>query len=70
MNRTNENAGVQPGAVTAEHFTGNYTRSNRGAAQASPNCGKAAAISAYCWGVLSLDGCARLFRQHPEWRAA
>lgn len=70
MNRTNKNAGVQPGADTTEHFKPNYTLSNREAAQASPSCGKAAAISAYCWGVLSVGGCARLFQLNPEWRHA
>jgi hypothetical protein len=39
-------------------------------AQASPECLKWAAVSAYCWGVLSREGCSRLFRQHPDWVSA
>ena len=67
---TNKNAGVQPGADTAKHFKLDYTSSNRGAAHASPYCGKQAAMAAYNWQVLSLESCTRLFRQHPEWVSA
>ena len=70
MNRTNKNAGVQPGADTTKNLKPNYTPSKPDAAQVSPSCGKAAAISAYSWGVLSLESCARLFRHHPEWARA
>lgn len=37
---------------------------------AQAECGKRSAIAAYCWGVLSLDGCARLFQRHLVWREA
>lgn len=33
-------------------------------------CGKAAAIHAYCLGWLSLESCAELFRANPSWRNA
>ena len=33
-------------------------------------CGKRAAITAYCNGWLSLESCEQLFRTNPEWRHA
>jgi hypothetical protein len=33
-------------------------------------CGKRAAIQAYCLGWLSLESCADLFRRNPDWRSA
>ncbi len=42
----------------------------RYAAQPSPECGKRAAIAAYCWRVLPLESCARLFARNPDWRSA
>ena len=68
--RTNENALREQGAGTTEYFRLDYTLSNRGGAQASPSCGKQAAMAAYNWQLLSLESCARLFRQHPEWLSA
>lgn len=40
------------------------------AAQRVPAHGKAAAVAAYNWGVLSLQSCARLFARNPQWRGA
>ncbi len=70
MNRTNKNAGVQPGADTTEHFRLDYTRSNRGAAQASPTCGKQAAFALFNCEVLPLAAVDRMFRRNPEWVSA
>jgi hypothetical protein len=36
----------------------------------SEDCRKAAAISAYNYGVLPLFSCARLFSNNPKWRHA
>lgn len=36
----------------------------------SPVAGKRAAMSAYCWGVLPLESCQRLFNRNPAWRSA
>jgi hypothetical protein len=36
----------------------------------TPNCGKAAAIGAYCNGWLLLSATAALFRRNPQWRNA
>jgi hypothetical protein len=33
-------------------------------------CGKRAAVHAYCLGWLSLESCSELFRTNPDWRSA
>lgn len=38
--------------------------------QHNSTAGKQAAMSAYGWGVLSFDGCQRLFWRNPSWRSA
>lgn len=35
-----------------------------------PACGKAAAVSLYCYGILSLERVAAMFARHSEWRSA
>jgi len=39
-------------------------------AQIPAQCGKAAAVRAYCLGWLSLASCQQMFRRNPSWRAA
>jgi hypothetical protein len=61
-------AGLAP--ETALGTPSRRPNSNTRNVTAKAECGKQAAIAAYTWGVISGEGCARLFRQHPDWRGA
>jgi hypothetical protein len=46
------------------------TNPNHRADTRAAQCGKAAAIAAYNYGILPLESCQRLFNRNPAWRGS
>lgn len=72
MRSVRENAsGWQAGGVEVlQHQSKTNSRPASGYAQCTDECGKAAAVAAYCWEILSLGAVQRMFLRNPRWRRA
>lgn len=70
MIETKKQKAVGLAPETAFETASHKPNPNDGNVTPQAECGKRAAVSAYCWGVLTIEACTRLFHRHPEWRGA